>query len=72
MELKPCPFCGSQKIGSEVKTDSIGIELPMILCHNCGCRTQRWLSINEAIDAWNLRRRASAALKSAIQSEGGK
>ena len=55
-ELKPCPFCGSNKVNVyEYKyhglTDSFGVK-----CFNCKTESYQFFdSKNEAIEAWNRR-----------------
>ena len=53
MELKPCPFCGSQDIGLWT---SYGYEyLNYVWCGGCGAKTESFPEEAQAIEAWNRR-----------------
>jgi len=54
--LKPCPFCGSSKVGIY----EIGHPWAYVECEKCGAGTQGMETERKAINAWNRR------------SEGGK
>lgn len=53
MELKPCPFCGSEP-------DLYGdCDMVKVRCTNyhCGCETRGWFDeIEDAVEHWNTRR----------------
>ena len=49
VELEPCPFCGGEAFmihGYDYRVE----------CDNCGCRTQEYVSQEDAAEAWNNRR----------------
>lgn len=52
MELKPCPFCGSE-------ADLYGeCNMVKVRCINyqCGCKTNAWFDeIEDAVEHWNTR-----------------
>lgn len=52
--LKPCPFCGGNKI------DIIGTDRYWIVCSECGCEGPAPATLHENIEtmvtAWNTRR----------------
>lgn len=48
MELKPCPFCGSDEI-------VLGKGLFAVMCLGCGVITKYYNTEKEAIAAWNRR-----------------
>ena len=53
-ELKPCPFCGSDRI----EIDDLGYqETPcwFVACNNCGAEISGFLYLSRAIEAWNRR-----------------
>lgn len=66
INLKPCPFCGSEakiKHGFP-KTQKKGLRQALVQCMKCGCRTitfkqfpyQSWKEVDElAINTWNRR-----------------
>lgn len=49
-ELKPCPFCGSDKI----RVISNGVSYH-VNCDQCECRTTRYRKKDKAIEVWNRR-----------------
>lgn len=51
-KLKPCPFCGGNKV--ETRTDDEGISW-YIFCNNCGAMCGYALSEDEVVKAWNRR-----------------
>jgi Lar family restriction alleviation protein len=50
--LKPCPFCGSEKI--ELSPRSLGV-FAVVTCRSCACYGQPTAEDSEAIAAWNQR-----------------
>ena len=55
IELKPCPFCGSDNIDAEVWDD----DYLHITCNNCNCYTdKRIYSLSEALRIWDKRSEA--------------
>ena len=48
-ELKPCPFCGGFAVVQALYGGAY------IECGTCGCSTQRFIEIDDAIKAWNNR-----------------
>ena len=49
-ELKPCPFCGSERVNvAEVVGDFFAI------CGACGAQGKQKATIREAVEAWNRR-----------------
>lgn len=51
-KLKPCPFCGSNKV--EVRTDDEEISW-YIFCNGCGAMDGYAISEDEMVKAWNWR-----------------
>lgn len=51
-ELKPCPFCGSDKLSNAIN----GCFEPSIACDNCGAYGPNDISKEDAVRMWNLRR----------------
>ena len=51
-KLKPCPFCGSNRV--QIRTDDEGISW-YIFCNNCGAMCGYALSEDEVVKAWNRR-----------------
>lgn len=51
-ELKPCPFCGSEKVKAQH-----GVGMVMILCYKCGATVSFYEKERkeQAIEAWNRR-----------------
>ena len=53
MELKPCPFCGSNKV---VIRWNFRYEVYEVNCVGCNCTLTHWYECaDEAINAWNRR-----------------
>jgi len=55
-ELKPCPFCGSEKVG--VVETALGNYQNIFLfaiCDECGGRTKLFRDGDKAAEAWNRR-----------------
>lgn len=52
MELKPCPFCGGRAFIAENEELEF---LPWVICSDCGCETNCFRTVEEAIKAWNRR-----------------
>lgn len=50
-QLKPCPFCGSEKILQA----SSGYDTYYYMCDGCGAEGPAWNSIRGARGAWNVR-----------------
>lgn len=50
--LKPCPFCGSEKVKAQH-----GIEMVMILCYKCGATVSFYEKERkeQTVEAWNRR-----------------
>lgn len=61
VELKPCPFCGSQQVDDNigVQYDESGLSAVRyfysVVCGNCGCRTALFEQKLNSIEAWNRR-----------------
>lgn len=51
MELKPCPFCGSENVSGTQHLNPNNYE---IICMNCYARMRRTAK-RKAIEAWNRR-----------------
>lgn len=51
--LKPCPFCGSEKVNNFIIGDMTLNN--KIICGSCGVSTSRYEFTDEAIEAWNTR-----------------
>jgi len=51
-ELKPCPFCGNNKI-EQFRDEKYG---NTIMCTRCGGRVASHLSCEVVIDRWNMRK----------------
>lgn len=51
--LKPCPFCGGVdvKVHIPYSTD----DCYMVQCYGCNCNTAIYMTVNQAIEAWNRR-----------------
>jgi Lar family restriction alleviation protein len=45
-KLKPCPFCGGK---------DIRFFKSWLRCEKCGCETDFYSTVAEAIEAWNTR-----------------
>ena len=56
MELKHCPYCGSNKIITNGEDDELGYYYYIIECENCGARTDKADDEEEAILLWNNRK----------------
>lgn len=55
-ELKPCPFCGSNRV--EVRdndTDDIWEHAYQVMCWECGIRTLYCKTPERAVELWNRR-----------------
>lgn len=50
-ELKPCPFCGSRRVGVYHTWDGTN----MVLCEYCGACSTRRLIPEEVMALWNRR-----------------
>ena len=60
MELKPCPFCGSEEIQVRKVTGMFGRSAyartrKYVLCEKCRARTFDYATKPLAIEAWNRR-----------------
>ena len=53
-ELKPCPFCGYEKIDIE-KIDDIGTGLFMAICPRCSAKSGILENHKRVAEAWNRR-----------------
>lgn len=49
-ELKPCPFCGSEKLHTGCVINNW-----CVICDDCDCRTNWFSEKSNAIAAWNRR-----------------
>lgn len=54
MKLKPCPFCGGEKIET-VEFEVAGTDSTYVVCVNCGSCTKLHYQKEQAIEAWNRR-----------------
>lgn len=58
IEIKPCPFCGSEpRIKMEMYLDKYcnpSYDVECFDCEKAGTK-ERWISVNLAIEAWNKR-----------------
>lgn len=61
-ELKPCPFCGSERAGPCLRG-----ELFRVVCEACDAQTALADSRSSAIRYWNKRRDRTAALEAENQ-----
>ena len=52
LDLKPCPFCGSEHIALYSNDAE---QLYSIECEDCGCGTCCHLEAGIAADVWNMR-----------------
>lgn len=57
INIKPCPFCGSESVSLEIKKDfRVSAEYIFdMYCHVCGVSTCGFENPEEAIMAWNRR-----------------
>lgn len=56
MELKPCPFCGSEKVGvAETAIGNYQNIFFLAICNECGARTTLFRDGDKAEEAWNRR-----------------
>lgn len=58
MELKPCPFCGTDDYGVHLqKTDYVAVCLSRwkVICETCGAEASEFNSPERAAEAWNRR-----------------
>ena len=53
---KPCPFCASTDLRIEEWLMREHIE-KAVYCNNCGAQGPNALSVGDAVEMWNLRRR---------------
>ena len=53
-KLKPCPFCGYEKIEIE-KNDDIGTGLFMAICPRCSAKSAILETPKRVAEAWNRR-----------------
>lgn len=51
-ELKPCPFCGSNRV---CRHYIMGQNRFIVRCFECGITTQSFLDVNDAVKIWNRR-----------------
>lgn len=61
--LKPCPFCG--EVYYSERGPRVRIETALLLtvrCGSCGAETRPFWERDEAVAAWNRRRKPSVAL----------
>ena len=57
MEIKPCPFCGNGIIRVfEYPWQKEGLKGNYLYCHKCGARAGKHETIEQAIEAWNMRK----------------
>lgn len=55
-DVKPCPFCGSEKIHASYECSMEGKEVVYSCgCENCGSQTGKFSKIEERLKAWNKR-----------------
>lgn len=55
-ELKPCPFCGNEKVSVATHTPAKSRPYFTVHCYKCGCsKFTHHKSEIEAIEAWNRR-----------------
>ena len=55
-ELKPCPFCGDDKIKVMMRNPWHGENITYyVICYHCGSRTALHDENQRAIEAWNRR-----------------
>lgn len=53
-ELKPCRYCGGRaEIVKELFTYYDFAQQPLILCRECGLRTRKFETVEEAVVYWN-------------------
>jgi Lar family restriction alleviation protein len=53
MELKPCPFCGSNKV--KIHMPYFTSDCYMVQCYGCNCNTAVFDNADKAAEAWNRR-----------------
>lgn len=51
--LKPCPFCGGVDV--KVHIPYFTDDCYMVQCYGCNCNTAIYMTVNQAIEAWNRR-----------------
>lgn len=54
IELKPCPFCGSDNVKINYPVYYSG-EVCNVQCYDCNCTTAAFYSPEKASEAWNRR-----------------
>ena len=61
MKLKPCPFCGSSRVDSEIIDDVGGVKRYAVMCVLCGSRgPDRIASVTACEEDWNKRNKRNA------------
>lgn len=54
-ELKQCPFCGSKNLQYVEKNPESYEQCYYVYCLNCDAQGPEYISIDDAISAWNRR-----------------
>lgn len=54
-DMKPCPCCGSEKIGLNSGVADGRVLMHFVECLSCGMRTSRVYVQAQALDVWNTR-----------------
>lgn len=54
-ELKPCPFCGGNKVVLTTFVNEFCINIYQVICCNCNCCGALKRSGEKAIEMWNRR-----------------
>lgn len=54
-ELKPCPFCGSDRVTGMTSNDESRLFREWVCCEDCGSSTTIYETKRKAAEAWNNR-----------------
>ena len=59
-KMKPCPFCGGNRLQHFIYPyQKPGIQGCFVACMECGARSGKYETIEEAREAWNTRERGN-------------
>lgn len=65
-KLKPCPFCGGNKVSISQGLKGGCVKAHYIECEDCAASSEMHFSIDSAVEAWNSRTNMHTELESAI------